>query len=316
MIDFRYHVVSIVAVFLAGAIGLVLGTTTINGVVLKDLNNRVNQLTNDKSALRGQLSDTQSRLGRDDAFAAAAEQPLVADRLVGDRVVIIEAPGASDALTGRLAQAVLDAGGTVASELKLNRNYVDPDQSARLSSIVTSLAPASVTLPEGGATPSQRAAYLLAALLMAHGTSGSVSSAALEQLLSGLESARMLKVRGTGVRPGDLALVVSGPGSPPGATPAPSASAGTQALSDLVAELDADGDGAVVAGPAEATRSGALLAAVRGNDVADTVSTVDSADTSRGRVATVFALAAQRRGDAGAYGQAAAGDSALPGLEP
>jgi Copper transport outer membrane protein, MctB len=315
LIDFRYHVVSIVAVFLAGAIGLVLGTTTINGVVLRDLNNRVNQLTNDKSALRGQLSDTQSRLARDDAFAAAAEKPLLANRLVGDRVVIVEAPGASDALTGRLASAIVDAGGSVPTEIKLNRNYLDPSQAARLGSVISTVAPASVTFPEG-TTASQRAAYLLALLLMGQRTNGPTNSVALEQLISAMQSARLLKVRGSAVRPGDLALVVSGPGSAPGSKPSPSASSGLDALVDLVAELDSDGQGTVVAGPSEATRPGAVLAAVRGSDTADSVSTVDSAETSRGRVAMIFALVAQRQGEAGAYGQAAAGDSALPGLEP
>ena len=41
MISFRYHVVSIVAVFLALALGVVVGTTALNGPITTDLRNKV-----------------------------------------------------------------------------------------------------------------------------------------------------------------------------------------------------------------------------------------------------------------------------------
>ena len=41
MIDFRYHLVSLIAVFLALAIGIVIGTTPLNGPVLDDLHGQV-----------------------------------------------------------------------------------------------------------------------------------------------------------------------------------------------------------------------------------------------------------------------------------
>ncbi|MCW2530376.1 MAG: Copper transport outer membrane protein MctB, partial [Pseudonocardiales bacterium] len=37
MISFRYHLVSIIAVFLACALGVVVGTTGLNGAILSDL---------------------------------------------------------------------------------------------------------------------------------------------------------------------------------------------------------------------------------------------------------------------------------------
>ena len=41
VISFRYHLVSIVAVFLALALGIVVGTTALNGPITKDLRNQV-----------------------------------------------------------------------------------------------------------------------------------------------------------------------------------------------------------------------------------------------------------------------------------
>ena len=37
MIDFRYHLVSLIAVFLAVALGIVIGTTALNAPILDDL---------------------------------------------------------------------------------------------------------------------------------------------------------------------------------------------------------------------------------------------------------------------------------------
>ena len=41
MIDFRYHLVSLIAVFLAVALGIVIGTTALNGPILDDLESQV-----------------------------------------------------------------------------------------------------------------------------------------------------------------------------------------------------------------------------------------------------------------------------------
>ena len=45
MISFRYHLVSIIAVFLALALGIVVGTTALNGPITKDLLERFRKLT-------------------------------------------------------------------------------------------------------------------------------------------------------------------------------------------------------------------------------------------------------------------------------
>lgn len=313
MIDFRYHIVSIVAIFLALAVGLVLGTTTLNRVVLRDLNARVHGLTADKQQLRDQVSTLQGQTTRDDAFAAAAEKPLIANRLSGHRVVVVALPGAGNGLPNAMAQAVLDAGGAVSAQVALTDNYVDPAQSSRLDNLVTSLAPSGVTLPQGHA--SQRAAALLSAVLMAKATDHKPSGTEVAAVLTGLQDAKMLTIVGSNPAPGDLALVVAGAGPAAGATPTPSSQSGTDAILDLVGALDATGAGAVVVGPSSAAQQG-VLSAVRSSGISDTVSTVDSAETPRGVVATVFALTAQLRGDAGAYGEASSSDQPLPSPAP
>ena len=52
MINFRYHVVSLTAVFLALAIGLVVGTAALNGPVADSLKEQVQSVSKDNSNLR------------------------------------------------------------------------------------------------------------------------------------------------------------------------------------------------------------------------------------------------------------------------
>jgi hypothetical protein len=44
VIDFRYHLVSLIAVFLAVALGIVIGTTALNQPILADIKNQVTAL--------------------------------------------------------------------------------------------------------------------------------------------------------------------------------------------------------------------------------------------------------------------------------
>ena len=50
MINFRYHVVSLTAVFLALAIGLVVGTAALNGPAADALNDQVDALSQGEPA--------------------------------------------------------------------------------------------------------------------------------------------------------------------------------------------------------------------------------------------------------------------------
>lgn len=354
MIDFRYHLVSIVAVFLAAAVGIVLGTTTLNGVVLKDLNSRVSTLSHDKDGLHNQLATAQTTMARDDGWAAAAAGPLIAGRLTGQRVAIVRAPGASAALRDTLAQAVADAGGEVTVSVDLASAYVDPSQVDRVGEVATALAPAGIP-GDPQASPARRMAEVLAGALVrggkapgataspgarggspASGGGAATASAGAQAsgggstggrtpgvtndpttgVLAGLETAQLLHVVSQNPRPATLALVVTGAPASQSASPSPSASPSDDPLLDLVGALDTEGKGAVVAGPADAAAAGGYLAAVRASGLADTVSTVDSVDGPRGLVAAVWALAAQPRGGAGAYGQAATGDAPLPSPAP
>jgi Copper transport outer membrane protein, MctB len=311
VIDFRYHIVSIVGIFLALAVGLVLGTTTLNPVLTQNLNSNVRALTNDKQALRKQLSSTQQDLSQAGSFISAVEGSLISGRLTGHKVLVIAAPGAPSSLRTKMTKAIADAGGVVTGQIGINSDYLDPVNQTRLGDVVNSVAPGTVTLPQGG-TSGQRAAQLLASLLLNKAPADTEDPQTSAALLA-LSQAKFIHLLSAEVAPADLALVISDDGSTdkPGATPSATPAPSDDALLDLVGAGDSAGSGVVVVGSSNVTK-GSLLTTVRASGTSDAVSTVDSADSPQGTVQVVYALAAQLRGDSGAYGADSGSDLPLP----
>ncbi len=94
MISFRYHIVSLVAVFLALAVGIVVGTTALNGPITTDLRNQVNGLKSDRSQLADQVKALQGQVDDAGQFAATFGSQLVAGTLADTKVLMVALPGA------------------------------------------------------------------------------------------------------------------------------------------------------------------------------------------------------------------------------
>ena len=91
MIDFRYHLVSLIAVFLAVALGIVIGTTQLNGPVLTNLQDQVSALQTDKRLLEDETQSLQTQLDSQGGFAEEVGPALVAGTLAGRRVLLVVA---------------------------------------------------------------------------------------------------------------------------------------------------------------------------------------------------------------------------------
>ena len=89
MIDFRYHLVSLIAVFLAVALGIVIGTTALNEPILADIKNQVSALEKDKRSLEDRTQTLQAQLDTTDTFAEAVAPALVDGTLAGAKVLLV-----------------------------------------------------------------------------------------------------------------------------------------------------------------------------------------------------------------------------------
>jgi copper transport outer membrane protein MctB len=93
VIPWRYHLVSIMAIFLALGLGVVVGTTVINPGLVKNLNSQTDELTQHVRDLQKDNQDLESEL---DAMSTSGEQALpylVGDTLFGRQVVIVTEEG-------------------------------------------------------------------------------------------------------------------------------------------------------------------------------------------------------------------------------
>lgn len=309
MIDFRYHLVSLVAVFLALALGVLLGTTQLSGAIGDDLRGQVGTLTTDKRDLQAQVRQVQGQVRTDDAVTASLAPRLVSGMLRGTEVVLVATAQADDGTTDGMQKMLERAGAKVTGRVQLTEDYSDPRRAADLKSYVTTAQPSGFQLPESDD------AGVLAGALLSYALVGSKDSepeaSVTNEVLAGFASQQMLRVDSPQVTAGDLAVVVTS-----GAVRGDDAAGRVAVLTGLASALDRAGRGVVVAGTAAATRAGdGLLFAIRSDrGLAGALSTVDDVDRPVGQVASVYALAQEAAGRSGQYGTGSGADAPFPPL--
>lgn len=302
MIDFRYHVVSIVAVFLSLALGLFLGSTTLQGAVFSDLQKRVDKVESQKNALLTQVDQMGGQLGEQRAFDQLVEPYAVAGRLSGQLVVVVSAPGASGEARSRLMTTLEQAGATVTADVRLQAAMLDPKQDAFLGGLADRLSVPGRPAPSGSGA--ERAVAQIADVLGVRPEVRPLPASTVANVLTAYTGGNLLTtppVHGNEPRPGTLVVLLAG--APMATTTDPAIVQTQQSLLGVLArDLDAASLGAVIAGPLPATgQKGDLVLSVR-SVAGSGVSTVRGVDQSAGRVATVFALLEQIYGKSGSYG--------------
>jgi hypothetical protein len=313
VIDFRYHIVSIVAVFLALGLGLFIGSTSLRGKVSADLTTRTQNVTHTNGVLRGQLKEAQSQIQRDESFDAALTPYAVQGRLAGQSVVVISAPGVDDNIRSDVVKALGDAGATVNGDVRLQDSLIDPSQDQFLGTLADRVALSSRSLPN--AAGGVRALALLADVLVTNARRPPVPHNAASKVLAAYDAGNLVSVSGNQPQPANLAVVLAAPAPADGDT---SVNDQKQSLLGTFARyLDRDAMGTVVAGPATAADKGGLLDVVRSDKaIRATVSTVDTVDAPSGVIAVVYALVEQTSGGAGSYGIGSGADRPLPTPSP
>ena len=284
MISYRHHVMSLVAVFLALAIGITLG-----GGPLSELGR--DPLTVPASAER---RDVQRVASFGDDFAAAGAGALYADRLRDQSVSILTMPGADGDDVSGLAAQVEQAGGRVAGTYDASPVLVNASE----KSLVDTMGSQLMTQLGGDAVSSDASTYTRIGQLIGLAVSAPDTSAtdatSIRQSLAGAE----LLTSPEGSRRASLVLVVLG------------SDADDAILSGVLSGLAAKATGVVVVGDARSGVDGDLDG-LRGEPVADQVATVDGVDSTLGQVTAVLALARSLKIPGGSFGASGA-DGAVP----
>ena len=299
MIDFRYHLVSLIAVFLAIALGIVIGTTQLNGPILDDLRGQVSSLEQDKRDLEDTTQQLQSQQESGDAFQAAVAPALVDGALEGRTVVLVTTNEQVSSDTVEAVTALIgEAGGTVTGTLRLQPESSDPATASSLENYVTGGGlPPGVQLPPNG-DPGQLVGTLLAQVLMAPISGPVPSTSDLSSVLAGLSALDVLAQDSASVTPANFAVVLTA-----GAFQGDDADERNTTLTQLATALDAAGAGAVVAGDTDSATDTGLVGVIRDDTAASAaVSTVDDVGDVAGQISTVLALGRESEGTSGKYG--------------
>jgi Copper transport outer membrane protein, MctB len=290
LISFRQHVVTLVSVFLALAIGVVLG-----GGPLAEVSR--DALTSTAAQPKSRPAGDTSAFG--DAFATATATRLYDEQLAGRSVALVSLPGADPRVIEGLVGQIEHAAGTLEGKYALQPGLVDPGE----KSLVDTLGSQLMTQLDSGVADEDAPTYVRMGQLLGTaistdeegGAGAGEQTTSIRQSLSGAE-------------------LVTSPDDEPGRAPLVLVVLGHDTdddiLGGLLAGIAEKALGVVVVGD---TRSGTNgdVAALRARPEAEQVATVDGVDLAVGQVTTVLALVRSLTEKGGSFG-ASGSDGAVP----
>ena len=328
MIDFRYHLVSIVAVFLALAIGIVLGSTELQGPTYNLLNQTTAKLQTEYDQASSQRDAAQQQANLGENYAQAVQPVVLRNLLAGQRLLIVTEPGAPASVVAAITKAATqDAGATVTGQVALAPKFFDNSDTTQAGLNQTNLAMAQADniVLNTGTTYQQQAAQVIASeiLTRASGQAASAQPSAspsasqdtnARTMLSAYANEGFLTVSGQPSTQATLAVLVTAQSAPPGGSTDPL----DQVLVPVAEELAANSSATVAAGVSTNSGSGSPISVLRASSAAASkVSTVDNADFVIGQSVVIQALAAELDGGSpGSYGIASGASAVAPTPAP
>lgn len=299
MIDFRYHVVSMVAVFLALAVGIVLGSGPLKDDISGFLEDRTEQLGQEKVELQDEVSALRSELDYNERFAEIAQPVLIEDLLTTHVTTLIVLPDADGDHVDAVEDAVNAASGEVAERVTIEPAWADPDQAEVLARVAEGFERAG-----RDEEPYELASQVLAEALLTQDERG-VGEVTLEGVdgLIALEGEGFISADEDEVVRADTAIVIGPEGSVENAD---------RFVVPLLAAFDEAGVGTVLSAPAGSDASSGVIGVLRSSDIDGVISSEDRLETVNGVTVTIAALAEQIAGGVGHYGTGEGSDGPAP----
>ncbi|MGH3455077.1 MAG: copper transporter [Nocardioidaceae bacterium] len=310
MIDFRYHVISIVAIFLALATGIALGAGPLGEEFDQQLANEADRDREAKEDLRDQLDQVEQVMDFEAAFTQDIAPRITANRLAGRTVAVFVLPDADEDTVDEVMSRIENAGGTVTSTVTVQDGLMDPAERQTAEGIATSVLEGVQDVPNTeGTTSYQLVGYSIARGYLASVEEGTPMDGPAREIDAAYGEADYLTHDGDISQRANLAVVVAGP-----PTEDPQVGQG-ELFTTMVQSMDSLSGGVVVVGPLAAADDNGYIAAIRDSEASDAVSTVDVADRPAGQIVTVLALDQQGEEAVGQYGAADSADAVMPELE-
>ncbi|HEY3725148.1 MAG TPA: copper transporter [Acidimicrobiia bacterium] len=307
MINFRFHIASLIAVFLALAVGVVMGSTVIDRAIVDGLRDRINTAEKNSNQVRSDNAKLKTQIDQLNNYSDQTAQWAVEAQLTDQPVAIVAERGVDEDTVKAQAALLREAGGVVSGILWLENPWNLGGDGKSADALRTALA---------SNTRADRALRAEAITALSKRLTQGAAVAGQPDVLDSLAKAGFVTLEGLGS--GDVsaltypgagarALVVGGPESSitaSGFTLELTRALATSRALTAVGEIDPD-----------ATNRGVWLAPIRNDDqLKRQVSTIDDVDVVQGRVASTLALAVLARGVVGAYGTGAGAQSTVPAI--
>lgn len=307
MIDFRYHLVSLISVFLALAVGVVLGAGPLQNSLGTALNDQVTALRENRNATQAKLEQTETAVNERDSYITQAATSLLPGTLASKNVAMVLLPDAKAEDADAIGTQLKNAGATVTGRVSLTSTWVDLSRENYRSTFSGQV--------QGhlGSTNSKDANGILGEALAKALTANDDSSRVLMDMLSvtvDKSGTPFISVDSTPTAAAEMIVVVgprpqasSGKGATveasPGEDPKAWAKAleGTAGRAPTVVVGSADGDGGVVG----------IIRSEKAK-----VTTIDSVGQIAASVSTPLALASTRAGTTGHYGFDKGAEAVMP----
>jgi hypothetical protein len=306
MVNFRFHLVSLTAVFLALAAGIAIGAGVVDRATVDQIERQLSDVAKRREETNAENDRLRADLSRWGDFSKDAGDRLVAGQLTGVPIVLVSTSGVDRGLVESVAGALTAAGAEVDGTFWFTGRWKlgSEDEARALAGVLD-------TAPTTDAEELRSAAVNATATAWAVGDSGPLVTALLDSgFLEFDPPATELVPLAELPRPSTLFLVVSDESAdvPVADLAVPLV---TRLVGSQVPVLAAQRTAPVPAAPEgdagkdhEAEKPPpAFVDALRADgSIASRVSTVDNLEDYRGRVATVLALHELRTGKTGHYG--------------
>jgi Copper transport outer membrane protein, MctB len=316
VISLRYHIVSLVAVFLALALGIVVGSTVLQEGTVSVLRATSAQVQKQSERNSRENVDLKQQLAHWQSFGATVLPELVRDRLKGRSVVLVDTDKVDSGLRDGVRQVLEDAGAEVDGQITF------ADERLALGAEADRTAAGRLLGADAG-DPEVLRGELVKRLAERLATPAAIpqdDNRRAADMLTGLQDAdfladlRLSRPLAAGADPfprqGSI-FVLLGPAATATAAVAPDAF-----LVPLAEQVSASAGGAVAGGEAaDVPKPNSWILALRNNRAASRrVSGIDSVDKVYGQLALVEALedSLQQGPPAGQYGVKDGASGLLP----
>lgn len=314
MISLRQHIFSLVAVFVALAVGIAAGSTVVRGPLLDSTRSRLESAEQILEVERSENDVLAAELGQLDGWSDDAPAQLLAGRLAGTAVVLVIAGDVDRDVSQGVVRSLQAASGSLAGVVRIDPVVFDVDEAARVAEGVGGDA---IGAPDPAVVFGDRIAELVTAVAEdLAATDGPVRPAAsLRAAFGDLEDSGLvdlLQLQTAETELDSFSLVVL--------TDRNLVADPARVLSGVVSVSDPEGAALTVliaevgrVGQGNETPVPSFVEVIRDNGrLRDEITTVDNAETVLGWITVVLGLEAASAGSVHHYGFRGGADRAIP----